>query len=345
MLKLKKIILITAFVLFSAQMLFASGGRRNATAGAQELLIPVGAQGIALGGSYVAGLTGLEAIYYNPAGLGGLKNDVEVSFSQMNYIADIDFAYAGIAVNVGSFGQLGITFRSLDFGDIPETTVERPQGTGTTFSPSYITMGVTYSNFLTDRIKAGISFNIISEEIMNTSATGFTVDAGVQYDGLAQIEGLQFGIVLKNFGPQMTFQGSDLLRNATEAAARRGEQYYLIQAEGFEMPSQLSLGLAYKSTVSDKFTTIISTAFQNNNFANDQYQFGAELSYDNMLFLRGGYSYSYDRSGLDGDDNIFGPSFGAGFKFGGDMDITIDYAFRSVQFFDNNQIFGIKIGF
>ena len=143
----------------------------------------------------------------------------------------------------------------------------------------------------------------------------------------------------------MTFAGSDLLRKATDAGSRRGEQFYSIDTEGFEMPSQLSLGLAYKSVLSDKFTTVISTAFQNNNFANDQYQLGAEINYNEMLFLRGGYALSKDRSGLNGDDNIFGPAFGAGFKFGGDLDITVDYAYRTVDFFDPNQIFEIKIGF
>jgi hypothetical protein len=338
---LKTLAILLVFTIYSV---FASGGRRNATAGAQQLLIPVGAQGIAVGGAYVAGLTGIESIYYNPAGLSGLTNSAEVAFSQMSWIADIDFSYAAVAVNMGGLGHIGVTLRSLDFGDIPVTTVERPQGTGYTFSPSYITLGLTYANFLTDRIKAGVSFNIISEEIERTGGTGFTVDVGLQYDGLAQIEGLQMGIVLKNFGPAMTYDGPDLYRTADDGS-NRGRQDLKIQAEGFEMPSQLELGLAYKATIDEMFTGIISSSFQNNNFANDQYKFGGEVAYDDMFFLRAGYSYAEDRSGLNGDDNIFGPSFGAGFKFSGELDVTIDYAFRYVDIFDDNQVFAVKIAF
>jgi len=346
MLKNKRFIIQTLALLlaFTVSSIFASGGRRNATAGAQQLLIPVGAEGIGLGGAYVAGLSGIEAIYYNPAGLSGLSSASEVAFSQMSWIADIDFSYAAVAVNMGSFGHLGVTLRSLDFGDIPVTTVERPEGTGYTFSPSYITFGITYANFLTDRIKAGVSFNIISEEIERTGGTGFTVDVGLQYDGLAQIEGLQMGIVLKNFGPAMTYDGPDLYRTADDGS-NRGRQDLKIQAEGFEMPSQLEIGLAYVAHIDEKFKSTVSSSFQNNNFANDQFKFGGEVSYDNMLFLRGGYTYSEDRAGLDGDDNLFGPSFGAGFKLQGDLAITFDYAFRTVDIFEDNQVFAIKIAF
>ena len=346
MLNNKRIIIKTLAILlvFTVCSIYASGGRRNATAGAQQLLIPVGAEGIALGGAYVAGLSGIESIYYNPAGLSGLTNSSEVAFSQMSWIADIDFSYAAVAVNMGNFGHLGVTLRSLDFGDIPVTTVERPEGTGYTFSPNYITLGITYANFLTDRIKAGVSFNIISEEIERTGATGFTVDVGLQYDGLAQIQGLQMGIVLKNFGPEMVYDGPDLYRTADDGS-NRGRQDLKIQAEGFEMPSQLEIGLAYVANVGEKFKGMVSSSFQNNNFANDQFKFGGEISYDNMLFLRGGYAYSEDRAGLNGDDNIFGPSVGAGFKLHGDLDITFDYAFRVVEIFDDNQVFAIKIAF
>ena len=55
---------------------FASGGKRNGTAGAQELLIPVSARGLAFSGSYVSGISGVDAIYYNPAGLGTLKYSI-----------------------------------------------------------------------------------------------------------------------------------------------------------------------------------------------------------------------------------------------------------------------------
>ena len=207
---------VGVLMLFLAVNLIAGGGKRNGTSGAEELLIPVSARGTAMGGSYLAGLTGVGSVFYNPAGLAVANGGTEAMFSYMSYIADINYEYAGVGVNFESFGSLGFNVRNLDFGDIPETTVENPYGTGSTFSPRYVTLGVTYSNHLTDRIRVGVTFNFVTQQIERTSASGIAVDAGVQYDNLGGVEGLQFGLVLKNLGAGMKFAGSDLIRQATE---------------------------------------------------------------------------------------------------------------------------------
>jgi len=339
----KTIKLLTIFgLLFGVTNLFASGGNRIGTAGAQELLIPVGAASIALNGANMAYVTGVDAIYYNPAGLSGSTRETEASFSSMSYIADINFIFAGLGVNIEGVGSIGLSLRSLDVGDIPETTEEQPGGTGSTFSPSFIVVGLTYSNFLTDRIRAGINFNLINESIMSTS---ISLDAGIQYDGVGNIEGLMLGVVLRNFGSKMSFTGADLQRTATEANSDRGSQIYRIEAEPFELPSQIDIGLAYRSSFSDNFSGTLSSSFQNNNFLNDQYKFGLELNYDEMLYLRGGYTVANERAAVGSDDNIFGPSFGAGFVIQGDVDIIIDYAFQTVDYFSDNQVFGLKVAF
>lgn len=67
--------------------------KRTGTAAATELLIPVGARYLAMGGSPIASATGIEAVHYNPAGLGLLKNSAEGMFSSMSYIADINVSY------------------------------------------------------------------------------------------------------------------------------------------------------------------------------------------------------------------------------------------------------------
>ena len=52
---------LLALVLLASQAV-AGGGNKEGTAAADQLLVPVGARGIALGSSYTAGLTGVEAI-------------------------------------------------------------------------------------------------------------------------------------------------------------------------------------------------------------------------------------------------------------------------------------------
>jgi len=160
--KITFIIKIALLSLFLMVEVFASGGKRNGTAGAQELLIPVGARGMAFNGAYTAGLTGLDAIYFNPAGYGTSVGKTEAMFSYMNYIGDIGVSYAAVGTGFEGFGAIAFSVKSLEFGDIPVTTVENPYGTGSTFSPTYTTLGITYANSLTDRISVGVNFNLIT---------------------------------------------------------------------------------------------------------------------------------------------------------------------------------------
>lgn len=341
-----KLFIITLLVLTSFIDVFASGGKRNGTAGAQELLIPVGARGIALNGAYQAGLEGIEAIYYNPAGLGYTNNSAEAMFSQMNYIADIGISFAAVSAVFEGFGALAFSVKSINFGDIPVTTVENPQGTGVNFSPTFVTFGVTYSNALTDRIRVGVNVNVISEKIMASSASGVAFDAGVQYSGLAGIDGLKLGVVLKNFGPQMKYDGPDLLRTAVDETGLRGSQLYKIDGASFELPSQLILGVAYEKRFSDSYKTLLISSFTNNNFANDEYKLSAEFNFKNMIFLRGGYAFFAKNENVTFEDqNIFGPTFGFGINLNAGINITFDYAYRSLQYFDSNHVFTLKLGF
>jgi hypothetical protein len=324
---------------------FASGGKRNGTAGAQELLLPVGAKAMAMGGTDIAGLTGVEAIYYNPAGLSGMEGSVEAAFSVMNYIADVDVIYGAVGINMGGIGSLGLSVKSLSIGDIPITTVERPEGTGALYSPRFTVVGLSYSNFLTASIKVGVTFNLISEQIMSSSANGLGIDAGVQYDRFAMVDGLKLGLVLKNFGPQMKFSGPDLIRSATDINSLRGSQFYSIDAAQFELPSQLALGVTYEQKTSDTFGWLVTTAYESNNFANDALKLGAEVGWNDMIFLRGGYHFVSEARD-DKAENIFGPTLGGGiFIPTASVDLIIDYAYRFTEFFDDSQVFSLRLFF
>lgn len=344
---IKKLTIISTVFLATTILttdVFAGGGKRNGTAGAQELLIPVSARGLAMSGADISGITGLDAIFYNPAGFGGSSFGTEAMFSYMSYIADIGFSFAAVGVNLGDFGAIAFNVRTLDFGDIPVTTVDNPYGTGTTFSPSFFVGGITYSNSLTDRIRVGVNLNLISEKIIRTSASGFSFDAGIQYDGLAGVEGLKMGVVIKNLGSQIKYDGEDLIRTAIDPTSLRGSQFYKIDAASFELPSQLELGVAYSYKFDESYKAIFASSFQNNNFANDEYKIAGEFNYDDLFFIRGGYTYVRENVD-DTNQNIWGPTFGAGIILRTGVDIMVDYAFRSVDYFDANHMITVKLSF
>jgi len=337
---------ITVLLLFIFIDVFAGGDKRNGAAGAQELLIPISAKGLSLGAANLASISGLDAIFYNPAGVGASSNVTEAMFSYMNYIADIGYAFAGVSVNFDALGSIGFSFRTMDFGDIPVTNEANPYGTGAVFSPNYIIISGTYANSITDRIRVGFNLNIISESIQSATASGFGIDAGIQYTNVAAVEGLSMGITLKNLGGEMSFDGPELLRKANENQDEsfRGTQFYKIASASFELPSQLLLGLSYQTRFADLYTTTVSTAYHSNSFSNDELNMALEFDYNDLLFIRGGYSYIDEVRDFE-EESLFGPTFGAGIKIESDVDISFDYGYRWARYFDANHLFTIKVGY
>ena len=347
----KKILVIMVLILFGVSSTFAGGGSRNGTGGASELLIPVGVPGIGLAGSNIATARGLDALFWNPAGVAHMTNSATATFSHMNYIADIGVEYGAVAANFEGFGVVSLDLKSLNIGSIPITTNEQPDGTGQTYTPQFLTAGVSYSRSLTDRIAIGVTFTYISETIAQVSASGLAFNAGIQYNDLGDINGLDFGLVIKNIGPQMSFDGPGLLVQAAPTgstsdptvAFSRGPSFYSINAAPFDLPSSFDIGFGYRPVIDDMNMLQTSLTFENNNFSGDLYNIGAEYGYNKTFFVRAGYSYSPKNQ----DPNyIYGLTAGAGIHYNlGTVDLMVDYAFRSVKYFDANHIFSVSLGF
>ena len=323
--------------------------KRVGTAAAPELQIPIGARDLAMGGSTIAVSEGVEAIYWNPAGLGKMTSSAEAMFSNMSYIADIGVNYGAVAGSFGQFGTVALSVKSLNFGDINITTVDDPDGLGgRVFSPAFVTVGLSFARSLTDAISAGATVKIISEQIHRVSASGVAFDFGVQYNRLGGIPGFSVGVAVKNIGGQMKFDGSGLLRDAIASDVGRGVQKFKSEAASFELPSTIEIGLSYQRNFGDNFGTIVNGTFTNNNLFLDEYRLGAELAYkfESMsLFARAGAAVTPKDQNAEAE-NVFGACFGAGITTNAaGVNITLDYAYRSAQFFNANQVFSVKFGF
>ncbi len=341
--KLNKVLITFLIVVgLASQALYGGNKGRTGTAGAQELLIPVGAAGVAVGNANLATTSGIDAIYWNPAGLVRTEKSTEVMISHMQYFADINLNYGAIGIDAGSFGHLGFSLKTLSFGDIPVTTVDFPDGTGENYSPVYATVGVSYAKMLNDRISVGATVNVITEQIMSTSATGYGLNAGVQYNGLV-IPELKLGIAIKNIGPSMKFDGSDLLYTAKVTGADRAEQFYKVDAAEFDLPSTIEIGLAYQRKLDDVNAFTLMTNFQNNNYQGDEYKLGAEYGFKDMVFLRGGYLSSPNTAE---NEYIYDYTFGAGVNYDlSGINVKVDYAYRHLKYMDANNVITVTLGF
>lgn len=333
---------LLAVLVLASQNAVAGRGDKAGTSAAPELLIPVGARDIALGGASVATSTGVEAIYWNPAGLSRSSFSSEAMFSHMSYIADIGVEYVALGANFG-FGSIGFTLKSLSIGTIAITDEDNPDGTGETFVPTYFTLGLTYSRLLTDRISVGFTTNLISERIDRVSATGVAFNAGIQYSDFANVNGLLIGVTVKNVGPAMKFDGPGLLREGNVNDVLRPQSFYKIEAASDELPSIIELGVGYQYKFQEQNVFTFTSLFQNNNYSDDEYKLGLEYAYDNTIFLRGGYTLSQETIK---DSHIYGPTAGVGLQYAfTGLTVAFDYAFRSVEFLSSNHVFALKLGF
>src|SRR5437867_4091178 len=67
---------------------FAGSDERKGTGGALELRLPVGPRGTALGSAVVGDASGIDALFWNPAGLATIEA-TEATFSHTQYFADM----------------------------------------------------------------------------------------------------------------------------------------------------------------------------------------------------------------------------------------------------------------
>ena len=347
MIHFKRLLFMFLVLAFAAGEVFGQSGQgRAGTSAAPELRIPVGGRYLAMNGAAVANAEGLEAIYWNPGGayLTGSSN-VSTLFSYRSYIADMNMLYAALGANFGNLGYVAVSFRNLDVGDINVTTLEQPDGTGATFNPAYFVMGLTYANKLSDRISVGVTFNLINESWTEVSATGFAFDMGVQYRDLFT-PGFAIGVTVKNLGAPMKYDGTGLYVEADADDSERGSTFYKVSAAEFDLPSEVGLGVSYTREFSDMNVVTIAGSYVNNHYTFDDYKIGLEYSYANTLYVRGGYLYSPETD--DDNMNIFSDysfGFGLNLKHFANMDVSLDYAYVPVEYFDANNTFSLRFNF
>lgn len=350
---------LTALLGLVAGTAFAGSVGRKGTAGAVELRIPVGARGTALGGAVASDITGVEAMFWNPAGLATVEG-TDAMFSHQNYFADMKLNYAGIATRMGGFGVLGLSAKVLSVGDIIVTTEAAPDGTGEILTPTFSVLGVTWARQFTDRVNFGGTLNYVSENIADNTAAGVAFDFGVQY--VTDWHGFRLGMVIKNYGTSMGFGGPGFEVSVLDPNQdpNAGPHKLTYDATDFEMPSYLSLSSNYNLMQSSKARLTALAAFQNNNFSGDNLRGGLEWAYRDMFALRGSYYGTFDGS-IDqltgeesysfggGDDLYTGWAIGAGYNahVGGTSKIGVDVSYRPVRdgLFDDTFELGMHVKF
>jgi len=293
----------------------ASAGNedRVGSAGASHLLVNPWSRSAAAGDAGIASINGIEATFTNIAGLAS-SDKTQLKFNYSNWMgsAGISFNSAGFSQRISESDVIAVSVQSMNFGDIPITTVENPEGNIGFFSPRASIFNVGYARSFSASISGGINFKVISENISNLKASGMALDAGIRYV-TGEKDHIKFGIALKNVGPVMRYKGDGLAQQVTYLSTGFNGSLEERSAS-FEMPSLLSIGGSYDFIFNENNKLNLALGFTANSFSKDQYRLGLDYGMTTEKFafnLRAGFVYENGLFSAENRSNaLIGPSAG-----------------------------------
>ena len=389
----KTFMICTLIGLFCAMSvnLYAGNRDRSGQAGAQHLLIDPWARSTGWGTAGVAEIRGLEAMYSNIGGM-AFVNKTELAFSHTRYLvgsgAGIGISSFALAQHLRStnketgqvkdFGVLGVSFFTMGFGNIEVTSEELPEGNQGTFSPKLSYLCLHYAKSFNDFIHGGVSLKVVTETgADDAKATGFAIDAGVQYL-TGNFKNFKIGITLKNIGLPMHYKGDGFGVRAV-AGDLDWEQTLESRSATYELPTMLVLGLSYdflfwdkdhkdwdKEDLIDEGLTrddaahriTLAGSFTANSFSRDIATIGIEYGLGQIFMIRAGYSVEVGKGMFKAAEQTTwytGPSLGASLgiplmkkdkalETGRVMPrLYLDYSYRFTNRWGGNHSVGLKL--
>ncbi len=347
-----KIYLVVFIITAIGSGIRAGNPDRQGQAGAAELLMNPWGQSAGVHSMSTSSVRGIESMRINIAGLSRIqKLEIGISNNRLFSGTGMNLNSLGLGFKMGNSGALGIEIASLDFGQIPVTTVNQPGGTGGFFSPSFFQLGLGYSYTYANKISVGMLMRLVSESIQDVSASGIALDAGVQYVSGSK-DNFKLGIALRNIGSPMAFGGEGLSvkrENPDPAGGVLYELTYDARAASFELPSMLNMGVSYDYYVGGENYLRTLVNFTSNAFSRDQIGAGLEFSFQNMVVFRAAYKYDLGSSVVDSRNIYTGFSAGGSievpFKKGGANNLGVDYAYRTTNPFKGTHNLTLRFSF
>jgi hypothetical protein len=283
--KFRKIIILFLLLITvktaDSQLIPVLGSQRAGTSSLQFLKIGVGGRATAVGESFVAIANDISALYWNPAGLMQFPEN-GVHFSHSEWLVDLKHEYFAGVYRLGNNNAFGLSVTSLHTPAMQKTTEFEPTGTGEYFKYGDLAFGLTFARKLTQQFSFGVSFKYVEETLAELKMRGYMFDLGTYYwTGLSNS---RFAVTISNFGPQVKPTGSvDLVGN------RKLEEF-----QSFPPPTIFRIGFAIDpiDNEKNKLTTSIQLNHPNDNAEN--VNIGAEYSFRDMFFIRGGYKFNVD---------------------------------------------------
>jgi len=254
--------------------------------------VPAGARASALGGAFVAMGDGVEAAFWNPAGLATVRR-VEITGSHFEYFQHLrhdQFAVAGGWLGGGIAGSVRAVYSEPieardDLGNV----------TGT-FGGDDLEFGLAYGRTLATGVRAGLAARFLHERLADLSTSTYAFGAGTSWEPSA-LPALRLGLALDHLGPGATYQFEDG------------------PGETIRLPATLQTGASYRWALGGSMGLGTGVEARMTRGRAMVTAVGAELSHPSGAMLRVGARINDDVSRF---------SMGAGYALSA---LRLDYAF------------------
>ncbi|MDR9415548.1 MAG: PorV/PorQ family protein [Gracilimonas sp.] len=305
------------------------------------LSITSGARASAMGGAYAAISNDGSSIFWNPGGLAQLDKTT-VSFSNMNWFLDSQIQDASVIINGGNAGNFALSVRALNYGDIEVTTIDNPGGTGEIFTPTDLSVSVSYSRFITNQFSIGANTKFVQQKIWNEAATGFAVDMGMFYR--SNFKNLRIGMSITNFGTDMRMTGDDLRQAIDIAEGQNGNNDRLegyLDTDSWPMPLMFRVGLAIDALDLDDHKVVFAVDAKHPSDNSESIDLGFEYGFNELVFIRGGYR-SLFASQIE--DQGLTAGFGLKYEISG-IAADLGVAYMAHEYLQDPILWTLEIGF
>ena len=327
---------------------------RQGTRGANFLEIGVGARENALAGAAASMSEGPSAWYWNPAAVVNVEG-FSITASRQNLYPDLDIAHNYVGVAIPFLGGVaGVSFTSLNSGKMDRTTVNDPFGdatVGKTFEWTSTEVGLGYARRLTDRLELGGQVKAIGEGVTDARSTWVGLDLGTRFR--TGLYGLSLGAAVQNVGPNSRMRGQLVNRNVNTDRFNNQNTKVVLRTKDTELPTMFRFSV--ESDLFGRASSLFGSGSNRNSLRGEvaflqaidtdvQAALGAEYSYANRFFLRGGKRFFNDGR-TTGSSLQFGLSGGGGVRLPvGERFLQFDYAYTSLGELENVQVFTFSFG-
>ena len=253
---------------------FGSGDK--GTSGASFLKVAPGARPAAMGEAFAGVADDVHAVYYNPAGLGFLKN-VEITGMHESRFQGVNYDFAGLSVPLlswvettqerNAYGVMGVAVYSLTVAGIERRGTTETDTPTETFGASDAAYAFSYAFALPDTgLSLGLTAKFIDSKIDSANAGSFASDAGVLYKaGPASLGG---GV--RNMGTAQKFhsEADPLPLTLFAGAGFKVKQRFLASVEAdFPRDNKVLVGVGgeYRQPFADKLSAAARVGFNSKN--------------------------------------------------------------------------------